>query len=81
MSLQKKGWVTGKGEPVKNKEDLMALDEQLTKYKDMEVKYVSVLTSSSWHPQVGAREGRGGQQGSQHPSCGWLQALWFCGLS
>ena len=36
---KKKGWVTAKGEPVKNKDDLMALDEQHSSTKGLEVKW------------------------------------------
>ena len=35
---QKKGWVTAKGDPVKNKEELISLDEELTAHKELEVK-------------------------------------------
>ena len=35
---QKKGWVTAKGDPVKNKEELILLDEELTAHKELEVK-------------------------------------------
>ena len=35
---QKKGWVTAKGDPVKNKEELISLDEMLTAHKELEVK-------------------------------------------
>ena len=35
---QKKGWVTAKGDPVKNKEELILLDEKLTVHKELEVK-------------------------------------------
>ena len=35
---QKKGWVTAKGDPVKNKEELILLDEKLTAHKELEVK-------------------------------------------
>merc|ERR1719449_116421 len=36
---KKKGWVTGKGEDVKNKEELMAMDKELTDNKGLEVKW------------------------------------------
>jgi len=36
---KKKGWVTAKGDPVKNKEELIALDEMLTAHKEMDVKW------------------------------------------
>ena len=35
---QKKGWVTAKGDPVKNKEELILLDAELTAHKELEVK-------------------------------------------
>ena len=35
---QKKGWVTAKGDPVKNKEELILLDKELTAHKELEVK-------------------------------------------
>ena len=35
---QKKGWVTAKGDPVKNKEELIILDEELSAHKELEVK-------------------------------------------
>merc|ERR1712059_82845 len=36
---KKKGWVTGKGEPVKNKEDLMDMDKALTENEGLTVKW------------------------------------------
>jgi len=36
---KKKGWVTAKGDPVKNKEELISLDEELTAHKELEVKW------------------------------------------
>jgi len=35
---KKKGWVTAKGDPVKNKEELILLDEELSAHKELEVK-------------------------------------------
>jgi len=36
---KKKGWVTAKGDPVKNKEELILLDEELSAHKELEVKW------------------------------------------
>ena len=38
MISQKKGWLTAKGDPVKNKEELVLLDDALSSNKEMEVK-------------------------------------------
>jgi len=36
---KKKGWLTAKGDPVKNKEELVLLDDALSSNKEMEVKW------------------------------------------